>query len=199
MGTPEEKKLARGRPRSMVAASHQAILDAVYELLHETSVRDLTMEAIAKRANVGKPTLYKWWSSKAALVMDMYEQRIVERLPAPTTKTAEATIRVQVTETIHILNGFMGKVAAGIIAEGQSDPDVLREYQERYVRHRRAFTTQAIEAAIANGEFVKVVDPALLIDMIYGPIYYRLLVKHERLDQKFGSDLVDNIMAIVKR
>ena len=60
----------KGRPPSEMAASHTAIMDAVYALLQEKSVRDLTMEEeIAKRARVGKPTLYKWWSTKATLVL----------------------------------------------------------------------------------------------------------------------------------
>ena len=62
------------------AESHAAILDAVYELLQERSVRDLTMEAVAKRAGVGKPTLYKWWPTKAALVLAMFRERIACRL-----------------------------------------------------------------------------------------------------------------------
>ena len=51
----------KGRPPSEMAASHSAIMDAVYTLLQKKSVRDLTIEEVAKRARVGKPTLYKWW------------------------------------------------------------------------------------------------------------------------------------------
>lgn len=194
----ENKRCLRGRPRSAAAASHEAILDAVYEILHEKSVRDLTLEEVARRAQVGKPTLYKWWPSKAALVMDMFEERIVGGLSVPSEKTAEETIRAQVTEMIRVLNGFFGKVAAEIIAEGQSEPGVLQEYRDRYLCHRRAFTTEVIEKAKASGEFTKEIDPALLIDMIYGPIYYRLLVRHQKLDQSFGDDLVDHLMDLVK-
>jgi len=73
----------RGRPPIEAAESHAAISDAVYELLQERSVRDLTMEAVAKRAGVGKPTLYKWWPTKAALVLAMFRERIAVALPAP--------------------------------------------------------------------------------------------------------------------
>ncbi len=67
--------------------------------------------------------------------------------------TAEEAIRAQVTELIRALNGFFGKVAAEIIAEGQSEPEVLHEYQTRYLCHRRAFTIEVIEKARASGEF----------------------------------------------
>jgi len=69
MSKAEFKPVAIGRPRSEAAVSHAAIMDAVYGLLKEKPARDLTMDAVAKRAGVGKPTLYKWWPSKAAHII----------------------------------------------------------------------------------------------------------------------------------
>ena len=81
--TSESAQPARlGRPRSEAAASHARILDAVHALLQETSVRDLTMEAVARRAGVGKPTLYKWWPTKAALVLAMFHERLAGQFAA---------------------------------------------------------------------------------------------------------------------
>jgi AcrR family transcriptional regulator len=194
--TPKRKP--RGRPRIESATSHEAIMDAVYELLQEKSLFDLTIEEIAKKAKVGKPTIYKWWPSKAALVLDMFQERIVGKLAVEEGKTAEEAIRTQVRELIRLLNGFFGKVAADIIAEGQCDSEVLKEYRERYVNHRRAVSGTIIKTAIANGEFKKEIDPELLIDMIYGPIYYRLLVRHQKLDEAFGKQIVDHLMKYLK-
>ena len=83
MTTPHRQRRSIGRPRATAASAHEAIIDAVYELLQVRSVRDLTMEEIAKRAGVGKPTLYKWWSSKAALVLTMLRERVTPALDAP--------------------------------------------------------------------------------------------------------------------
>ena len=188
----------RGRPRRVAATSHQDILDAVYELLQAKSVRDLTIEEVARHAGVGKPTIYRWWPSKAALVMDMFEERVAPQFNPGGAATAEATIRGQVAALIRLLNGFFGKVTAEIIAEGQSDPDVLREYRERYVLKRRTYSRELIERAKASGEFRADADPELLIDMVYGSIYYRLLVGHQKLDRQFGDALVDRAMAGVK-
>src|SRR6266403_2075274 len=120
MGEVDQKKRP-GRPRSAAAASHDAILGAVYDLLHGKSVRDLTIEEVARRAGVGKPTIYKWWPSKAALVMAMLDERIAEDLPAPGAGNAEEVIRILVRQLIRRFNGFAGKVAAEILAEGQSE------------------------------------------------------------------------------
>jgi len=96
---------------------------------------------------------------------------------------------------IRLPTGFFGKVSAEIIAEGQGEPDVLREYRERYVLKRRASSRDVIQRAKEDDDFRKDVDPELLIDMIYAPIYYRLLVGHEKLDKRFGDALVDRVMA----
>ena len=191
----EEKKL-RGRPPGVSAVAHERILDAVQVVLEEKSFRVLTMEEVARRAGVGKPTLYKWWPSKAALVLDLFQQRLVVSLAVPEEWTPEEKIRAQVQETIRLLGGLFGKVAREIIAEGQSDPEVLRQYRDIYLAERRGFTLSFIHASKAAGEMRDDIDPELLIDMIYGPIYYRLLVGHQPLDAAFGSKIVDEALAL---
>src|SRR5258707_12554430 len=143
----ERKATKRGRPPRETAASHEAILSAVYDLLQEKSVRDLTIEEVARRAGVGKPTIYKWWPSKAAVVMAMLDDRSVEDLSNYETRNGEEVIRGLVTELIRRFNGFPGKVAVEILAEGQSDPEVLKEYRNRYLNKRREFVTEVIERA----------------------------------------------------
>ena len=191
-------RTAPGRPKSSAAASHEAIIDAVYAILQEKPARDLTIEEVAKRAKVGKPTIYKWWTTKAALVMDMFAERVVHRFDVPKSLTAEESIRLQVGELIWLGNEFFGKVLSDIIAEGQSDPTVLEAYRDRYLNSRRAISTEIIERAYARGEFKRRVEPEVLIDMIYGPIYYRMLVRHQPLDQAFGEHLLCHIMAYLK-
>src|SRR5436309_7949350 len=86
----------KGRPPSEMAASHDAIMDAVYALLQKKSVRDLTMEEVAKRAKVGKPTLYKWWPTKATLVLAMLCDRMAPNVEKPSARNAEEPLRFPV-------------------------------------------------------------------------------------------------------
>jgi len=192
------RRPAPGRPKSSAAASHEAIIDAVYAILQEKPARDLTIEEVAKRAKVGKPTIYKWWATKAALVMDTFAERVVHRFDVPKSLTAEESIRLQVGELIWLGNEFFGKVLSDIIAEGQSDPAVLESYRDRYLKNRRIISTEIIERAYASGEFKRRVEPELLIDMIYGPIYYRMLIRHQPLDKEFGDQLLGHVMAYLK-
>src|ERR1700733_6356132 len=130
----------KGRPPSEMAASHDAIMDAVYALLQKKSVRDLTMEEVARRARVGKPTLYKWWPTKATMVLAMLCERMAPNLEMPTALAAEASLRFRVRRLIDAFNGPFGKIVAGLIAESQSEPAIRQAFFDRWVGPRRAAT-----------------------------------------------------------
>jgi AcrR family transcriptional regulator len=187
-----------GRPKSDTAVAHDKILDVVFTLLKTRSIRKLTIDEVCRRAGVSKPTIYKWWPTKAAMVMEMFEQRMVRRIPDIETCTAEQLIRVAVPRLIQLFNEVFGKVAAEMIAEGQSDAAVLREFRERYMLKRRAISVKMFKEASKSGEFKCSVDPELLSDLIFGPIYYRLLVKHQPLNQEFGTALVEHVLGCIK-
>src|SRR6201988_1891471 len=184
----------KGRPPSEMAASHAAIMDAVYALLQEKSVRDLTMEEVAKRAKVGKPTLYKWWPTKATLVLALLCERMALNLEKPTDLTAEASLRFRVRSLIEAFNGPFGKIVAGIIAEGQSEPAVLQEFFARWVSPRRTATIADLQRSKNAGELRSETEPELLNDAIFGAIYYRFLLRSGPLTRRFGEELVKQVL-----
>jgi len=188
-----------GRPPSKTAGSHAAIMDAVYALLQETSVRDLTMEAIAKRAGVGKPTLYKWWPTKAALVFAMFHERLAGEPTVTKARTAEATIRERARRLVAALNGLFGKVMAELIAEGQSDPAVLRELYEQHIDPRLAAALIDVERGKANGEIVRNADAEVLLEEIFGAIYYRMLFRSGPLTEEYADRVVDQVFRGLRR
>ena len=183
----------RGRPPIEAAESHARILDAVYKLLQERSVRDLTMEAVAKRAGVGKPTLYKWWPTKAALVFAMFKERIAIALPSPSAGTAEEAIREVARALIGPLNGQLGKVLSELIAEGQSEPAILQDLFDKHIRGHEEANTADIERGKKSGELASDVDPQLIIDAVFGAIFYRLLFRSSPLTEEFSDKLVRQV------
>jgi AcrR family transcriptional regulator len=201
MGVPQStrKSASLGRPPSEAAVSHSTIMDAVHDLLQEKSARELTMEAIARRAKVGKPTLYKWWPSKDALIMAMFHERLAGHFEAPAASTAEEAIRTKMRRLIAQLNGLFGKVMADLIAEGQSDSAILQELYERHIRLRRASTVADIERGKLAGEFSTDTDAELLVDTIFAPVYYRLLFRFAPLTEKYGNDLIDQVLIGVRK
>ncbi len=201
--SPSDAAVRVGRPRGESAESHAAIMDAVYGLLQERSARDLTMEAVAKRAGVGKPTLYKWWPSKAALVLAMFQERLADGPGAAgaataAAGTAEQVIRGKVRRLVGEFNGQFGKVMADLIAEGQSEPAILRELVDQHMSRRRAGTAADVRRGQAAGEFAADADPDLLIDAIFGPIYFRLLLRHPPLTEEYADALVDQVLRGVR-
>src|SRR6201987_1885876 len=184
----------KGRPPSEMAASHAAIMDAVYALLQEKSVRDLTIEEVAKRARVGKPHLYKWWPTKATLVLAMLCERMAPNLEKPTALTAEESLRLRVRRLIDAFNGPFGTIVAGLIAEGQSEPAILQEFFDRWVSPRRNATIADLQRGKDAGELLPEAEPELLNDAIFGAIYYRLLLRSGPLTRRFGENLVEQVI-----
>jgi AcrR family transcriptional regulator len=177
-----------------MAASHATIMDAVYALLQKKSVRDLTMEEVARRAKVGKPTLYKWWPTKATLVLAMLCERMAPNLEKPTILTAEESLRLRVRRLIDAFNGPFGKIVAGLIAESQGEPAILQEFLNRWVSPRRTATVADLQRGKNAGELRSETEPEVLNDAIFGAIYYRLLLRSGALTRRFGEELVDHVL-----
>ncbi len=184
----------KGRPPSEMAASHAVIMEAVYSLLREKSVRDLTMEEVAKRAKVGKPTLYKWWPTKATLVLAMVCERMAPNLEKPTTLSSEESLQFRVRRLIDAFNGPFGKIVAGLVAESQSEPEILRQFYDRWVSPRRSATITDLQRGKDTGELGPEAKPELLNDAIFGAIYYRLLLRSGPLNKLFGEELVEQVI-----
>jgi AcrR family transcriptional regulator len=184
-----------GRPRSEAAAAHGRIMDAVYDLLQSTAARDLTMEAVAARAGVGKPTLYKWWPSKAALILAMFGERIALETTPAKGKTVEAAIRANVARLIMQFNGLFGKVMRDLIAEGQSEPEVLHALFNEHIKPRRDRLAEQMEAAKISGELYQGANPELAMDGIFGALYFRFLLQIKPFDKAYGDALVTQVFS----
>jgi AcrR family transcriptional regulator len=184
----------KGRPPSEMAVSHAAIMDAVYGLLQQKAVGDLTMEEVAKRAKVGKPTLYKWWPTKATLVLAMLCERMSPNLEKPVGLTAEESLRLRVRRLIDAFNGPFGPIVAGLVAEGQSEPAVRQAFFDRWVSPRRSATIADLQRGKDVGELRAETEPELLNDSIFGAIYYRLLLRSGPLTRPFGDELVEQVL-----
>jgi AcrR family transcriptional regulator len=182
-----EKKL--GRPRS--EKTKNAILSAAYDLLLENGFGAVTIEKIAERAGVSKATIYKWWPNKAAVVMDAFFDAAVVRLPVPDTGSAIDDMIIQVNNLAKFLLSREGKVIKEIIAEGQYDKKLAETYREIYFKPRRLDSRYILERGISRGELSGNLDIELVMDLIFGPLFYRLLITGDIVDETFIKDLVN--------
>jgi AcrR family transcriptional regulator len=184
---------APGRPRSERA--HRAILRAANELLESDGFAAVTVEAIAERAGVSKATVYRWWPNRAAVVMDGFLSIVSSEVPFPHTGHAREDIRIHMRRLAEAFGGKMGRTVAALIAEGQADPELAEALRSRWLSIRRTEAREILELGIERGELRDDIDPEVAVDVLYGPIYYRMLVGHAPLDGDFADALADHAFA----
>ncbi|NQX47309.1 TetR/AcrR family transcriptional regulator [Paenibacillus tritici] len=178
----------RGRPRNTEAKN--AILNASYDLLLEMGFGAVTVEKIAEQAQVSKATIYKWWPNKAAVVMDGYLFAASARLPLPDTGSVKEDILIHAGTLAQFLTSREGKVITELIGEGQFDAGLADAYRSRYFGPRRQEAWKLLERGIAKGELKQELDIGSCIDLIYGPIFYRLLLTGDELSEASVRSLV---------
>ena len=181
----------RGRPRSETA--RKAILAAAAELLLDRGLPGVSMDAVADRAGVSKATIYRWWPTKESLALDMLYNEWTRVTPQ---QYESGSLRLDLLALLlawsRLASGRpYGRVVAALLMEGRTDPGFSAEYQRRMVEPRReqarAIFTQAIERAEIPAE----TNVEVAIDLVYGPLYHRLLIGHAPLDDQFVEDIVD--------
>ncbi len=177
-----------GRPRS--EESHQSILRSTLKLLKQQGgFPELSIEAIAADANVGKTTVYRWWPTKAALVADAFSASADEELRFPNTGSVESDMSLQMRRLIRIFQSRRGKVVAALLAGGQSDPELIEAFRDRFLWPRRKQAYKTLQRGIDRGELPADSDLDLVLDSLYGPIYMRFLIRHDKLDVGFADEI----------
>ncbi|MEC0229638.1 TetR/AcrR family transcriptional regulator [Paenibacillus alba] len=178
----------RGRPRNL--ETQQSILAASYDLLLELGFGAVTVEKIAERAQVSKATIYKWWPNKAAVVMDGYMSAATARLPVPDTGSVFSNVLIHATNVARFLISREGKIISELIGEGQFDAGLAEAYRTRYFQPRRREARLLLEQGTQSGELRANVDLEFCIDLIYGPIFYRMLLTGDKIDDSYVHSLV---------
>jgi AcrR family transcriptional regulator len=185
----------RGRPRSEKAK--QAILTAASELLLEHGLHPMSMDEVAERAGVSKATIYRWWGSKELLALDALASAWAS--PVPVTLRDTGSLRgdllARFRPWLRQLNEQpFGRVIAGLVAEAQTDPAFAKLYVEHFIQPRRDATRLLIVRAIDRGEIAPDVDIEVALDLLYGPVYHRLLHQHAPLTDRFVQQVVDSVI-----
>jgi len=124
----------QGRPRC--EETTKAILAATRKLFERSNLRDMTIEAIAREAGVGKATIYRWWKTKNELVLDACFEDLQPRLDYGTTGSPACIIAEQVKRVVEAYRGPSGRMVAQLLAEAQYDPAVSRSFTEAYLSRR---------------------------------------------------------------
>ena len=181
-----------GRPRS--EKTRLAILEATADLLEEGGLTAANIESIASRAGVSKVTIYKWWPSRGAVAIDAYLHRHGHTLKFLDTGDVAKDITGQVLATAKAFRGRAGEIMAELIGQAQSDPALRETLRTGWLQPRRDATTAVLQRGIDRGELRADVSIPVMMDQIYGPVYFRLITGHAPLSDEFGYELVRNIL-----
>ncbi|MEM6780391.1 MAG: TetR/AcrR family transcriptional regulator [Pseudomonadota bacterium] len=192
----QEKDMKKGRPRS--DASKRAILDATRRLLSHTTVQKLSIEAIAKKAGVGKTTIYRWWPSKASVAMDAIFTQPGFQNVLPSAPTAAEGIYNQLDKVVAQLNGKNGRIVAQIISEIQDDYEAVENFHKSFMQERCFELAKLVDQGMKSGEFRDDIDIETTVDTLMGPIIFRLmsgLVMTEDYAEKVITAILPGIKA----
>ena len=184
----------RGRPRS--ERSHQAIIAATNELLNERGFVDLTIDEVALRAKVSKTTIYRRWPTKGTLVFEAFSDQFLALQPIPSAGSLHEDLLAALRRFIKVIKGtVMGRTLAGLVAEVQRDPELAEVWRDRFVVRVRTHHRVMIDRAIERGELSDDVDAEVVLDLLYGAAYHRLLQSHLPLSDGFAQAVVDTVVA----
>ena len=189
-GVADEPK-TRGRHRSLQAEA--AILKATLYLLERQPLRKVTADAIARRAGVSKATIYKWWPNKSLVALDAYLAGMSEQVAMPDTGSAEVDFSQQLKSVMAFYTSSLGRLFCQFIAEGQSDPAFLALFRERFLYARRDTARIMWRRGVDRGEIREEIDEEIVLDLIYGPMIFRLLAGHGSLSDRESEAVVEAV------
>jgi AcrR family transcriptional regulator len=188
----QEFRRPAGRPKSM--ASHSAILKAAREMLEEVGPARLTIDAVAKRAGVGKPTIYRSWANAQELAM----AAIIEPSSQPEAPKAK-TLEVLLVDIIERLNTKRGRQMALMLASSEPDGELFKAFANRVVLRGRQDGLAILEAQVASGAVRADANLAAVLDMMFGAIMLRLLLGHETLDASLAKSALEIAMRGIQK
>jgi AcrR family transcriptional regulator len=186
-------KRAAGRPRSEV--SRVSILDAAYSFLQSKPISAISTVHIARKARVSTATVYRWWSTKEALLLDAFLNKADRELVIKGEGNPLERLRNHVLQLGRFFTGENGIVAARLLTAIQDNPILRREFLERVYSPRDKEIRDLVKQAIQARQLPTGTEVSFLLDLIIGPLLTRLLLRHEQIDEAFVVSVFDRVVA----
>jgi AcrR family transcriptional regulator len=182
----------RGRPRS--EAVREAVLQAAAELALTGGPGAATVEAIAKRAGASRTTIYKWWPSAPAIVLEGLLETVRESVTRPPGSTTVEAVTHHVCALFDILaDPAVGPLLRSVIAASAGDPAIERALLDQWITPRRAAVETILRHAVDSGELPAATDVEVVVDALVSPPYYRLMFAMPPLDDAAVDRLVQTV------
>lgn len=178
-----------GRPRS--EASKKAILNATIELLEQSGYSSLTIDGVASHAGVSKATIYRWWNNKTMVVLDAFLMLLAPQVEFYETSSIRDNFLNQLKGMANVFNSTIGRSMLSIISGSEPDSEVVKAFQLQYIVPKRNDAKRFLENGIKRGELRPEIELDVVLDMIYGPVYFRILIHKKMLTPSFIETLIE--------
>jgi AcrR family transcriptional regulator len=184
----------KGRGRRRSSESEEAILTATLQLLKEKPLRDITVEAIARKAGVGKMTIYKWWPSKAYVALDAFLKTMNKMVVTPDTGEAGRDLAELLGSIMSFYSSPTGRIFSQFLAESQTDREFAALFRERFLKPRREVVGVVLDRAMKHGEIDDTLDRELVLDLMFGPMVLRLMIGHAPLNKAAADAMISTLL-----
>ncbi len=184
----------KGRGRQRSSESEEAILKATLQLLKEKPLRDITVDAIARKAGVGKMTIYKWWPSKAYVALDAFRKKMNRVVVMPDTGDTEKDLAELLYSIMSFYISPTGRIFSQFLAESQSDPEFAALFREHFLKPRRESAGAFLDRAMKQGVIDRTLNREILLDLIFGPMVFRLMAGHAPLNRAESDAMIATLL-----
>jgi AcrR family transcriptional regulator len=195
MGPVEEiqRKRSSGRPRS--EASRVSILDAAYGFLKSMPISSISTVQIARKAGVSTATMYRWWPTKEALLLDAFLHKTDRELVLKVKGPPLERLKEYVLQVGRFFTGESGIVVARLLTAIQDNPVLRKEFLERVYSPRDKEFRSIVKEAIKRRQLPADIEVGVFLETIIGPLLIRLLMRHEQIDETFVISVFNRVVA----
>jgi len=189
---PSSAPPVRGRPRD--PRTRAAILVAARDLLGRGGLTAVTIEAIAQKAGVSRPTIYRYWPNAPAVAMAAFLETTGATEAAKSPRTALAALRAQLHALADAFAAPTGRSVAAMVAAAQSETELAKAFRNEFIARNRDATRALLARCIADKAIEAPDDMELTLDLVFGPLFYRLLMGHAPITRDFVDRLLDTVI-----
>ncbi len=193
LGDDDQGERRPGRPRD--PGYDKTILDAALDILFEKGYAGLTIDGVAARTGVGRPTIYRRWSSKPALVIAALTQSVGLSPTPDTGDLRDDLLAFQRQQVTMMDRPESRRITAGLVADLVAHPELAETYFGDYIRPRQKSVWQALQRGVERGELRADADFSVIYDLLLGPLFVRSVVRGEPLGPDLAAQTVDFVLA----
>ena len=189
----------KGRPRSERAKN--AILNSTYQLLHDKGLTGVTMEAVAAKAGVGKPTISRSWKNANELSMAAIMAKAEPQQDGAADSSPVDALKQQLRCVIDTFARPSGRQIAILMASADTETELSKAFRNQIILRSRdqgrdlllaVFRMRKIDTGTSTDNRIDRIET--MLDMIYGPVFYRLLSRHAPLDEHFADQIIETLL-----